>query len=46
MTGQAAPTIAEEGITKVITELGDRLELLEMQWKRQEQAWEVLDAQV
>lgn len=46
LTGRAAPTIAEEGITKVITELGDRLESLEMQQKRQEQAWEVLDAQV
>lgn len=45
-TGRAAPTIAEEGITKVITELGDRLESLEMQRKRQEQAREVLDAQV
>lgn len=44
--GRAAPTIAEEGITKVITELGDRLESLEMQRKRQEQPREVLDAQV
>ena len=45
-TGRAAPTIAEEGITKVITELGDRLESLEMQRKGREQAREVLDAQV
>lgn len=45
-TGRAGPTIAAEGITKVITELGDRLESLEMQRKRQEQAREVLDAQV
>lgn len=35
-----------EGITKVITELGDRLVSLEMQRKRQEQAREVLAAQV